>query len=251
VEYEGGLLDKNQEGTLSDAQLKDAMSRSQKKREEVVQKLNAIKKEIRYGEADSVKIPEKMFIDSEEISRDLLRELAHKTFKEIKVFGDRVELVLIRVDPFGREHNDPLTIMRVTDRAAKDLPFYRVRVNSAEITKDSKIGVGYFYKSTALGLYQDGKKNPVWYYDGRMEINGLGNNQSVDKKRSKIKTKPSSMDEFMKGEFGEPPGYGRNIVFQSNVFFGPLMTKHTTEEEIEEERQADIRAAAGQKGRKK
>ena len=175
--------------------------------------LLAEKQTLKTGSSD---IPLHVLTDPTKADMSVLRELAHLTFEKVLVYPDRIKIVM--KNSFDDEGNNrSFEIERVKVRNCNNLPFWKARINADTIGTDTKIGIGYYYKSTSIGVYD---KVEILYSDDNMEIVAFGNNKSIDKKRAEEKpSKPALFDKMMVDVFGEPPKYGQKLEINSEAFF--------------------------------
>lgn len=225
------LFDQQERGILDEEQFSDGMKRARTKRAKLKKELDETEQELRRLESNAVAIPDKLFLDPQQLSRETMQELAHATFEKIVVYGDKITVVLKRVSPKTGK-NYTFDIGRIRTRNSRDLPFWKARIDSTTITPQSKIGVTYFYPSTKKGLYRNAK---ILYHDPHLEVLGVGDNISVDEKRNETLPLQTSFDRLLIGLLGEPPKYGRNLDIDSTVFFASMMTAIAESEKAEAE----------------
>jgi len=204
---EGKLLDQNGEGILDDDQFALGMERCRDRRTELTAQLQAVTEEITRLAADAATIPDKVFLDPAETSREVIQELAHEAFEEIVVYPDKIR-VRLRLSPDTARPGTPqcIDIPRVKRRNSRNLPFWKARISTPEITPDTKLGVTYYLKSTDAERYNQVE---LVYHDKNMEVLLVGTNESVDKERSKAESTSPLVNEIIKYAFGPPPGYDR------------------------------------------
>jgi len=206
-EREGRLLDQNGDGIIDDDQFALGMQRCRDRRTEMTAQLQAVNEEISRLSADAATIPDKVFLDPSETSLEVIQELAHDAFEEIIIYADRIR-VRLRLSPDSARPGTPqcIDIPRVKRRNARNLPFWKARISTPEITQDTKLGVTYYLKSTDAEKYNQVE---LVYHDKNMEVLIVGTNESIDKKRSKVEPTSELVNEIIKHGFGPPPGYDR------------------------------------------
>jgi len=218
-------FDQKDSGAIDQFQFEARMKKHRGNRADLAKQLLAVEQTIKGLESSATSIPDRIFSDPKELSRETMRDLAHDTLESIKVFPDKITVEFKRKHPVTGQHYS-FDIGRIRTRNSRDLPFWKARINSQSITPETKIGVTYFYQSTKLGLY---KKIQVLYHDNNLEVTTVGDNFSIDKKRSRNPKLPmqTSLDRFLIDQFGAPPAYGRTLEINSKVFFGGLIVKPT------------------------
>ena len=201
------LFDQQNEGVVDDGQFALGMQRTRDKRSKLSSQLDAVLAEVAILNDSATKIPDKIFLDPKETSREVIQELAHEAFEEILVFPDKIR-VRLKLSEDNVRPGTPqcIDIPRVKRRNARNLPFWKARISTAEITPDTKLGVTYYLKSTDKENYN---QIQLAYHDKNMEVLLVGTNESIDKERSKAEPAPELVNEIIKFAFGPPPGYDR------------------------------------------
>lgn len=223
MEQEDLLFSQQARKVIDEDQFARGMKRAREERAELTKKHMEVEQEIKALETSAVSIPSTIFTDPKEMSLETMKELAHETLERIVVWPDKITVVLKRVNLRTGEHY-AFDIGRVRTRNSRDLPFWKARIDSQVITPESKVGVTYFYPTTRLGLY---RKIAILYHDRHLEVLSLGDNVSVDKKKSRNPTLPlqTSFDRMLIRDFGPPPTYGRTLELKSNVFYSDLIVE--------------------------
>ena len=157
---------------------------------------------------EEVTVPAEYFTVPSKISMETLRYLAHKIISTITVYPDSIKVDFI-------EHGS-MTIERVRNRNSRLLPFWRAAVPTEKISAMTVLSLSYFYKSTQVGIF-----TPITtlYKSPNLEIRSLGNNDSVDSKRSEIHRDPSPMNQLMKPLAEDQPSHERILHVSSSIFF--------------------------------
>jgi hypothetical protein len=157
---------------------------------------------------DDVTVPADYFTDPSKISMETLRALAHQIISTITVYPDR-----IKVDFKG---NGSMTIERVRNRNSRLLPFWRAVVDTPKISAKTKVTLSYFYKSTQIGIMTP---LTTLYQSPNLEVLSVGNNDSVDFKRSEIHRDPSLIDQLLAPLAKDQPTHKRTLNVSSKIFF--------------------------------
>jgi len=157
---------------------------------------------------DDVTVPEDYFTDPSKISMETLRALAHQTISLITVYPNKIEVALV--------DNQSLAIERVRNRNSRLLPFWRAVVDTPKISAKTKLSVTYFYKSTQLGIM-----TPITYLkkSANLDVLTVGNNNSVDSKRSEIERDPSPLAKLLEPLAKILPTHKRALHTNSSIFF--------------------------------
>ena len=157
---------------------------------------------------DDVTVPADYFTDPSKISMETLRALAHQVIASITVHPDCIKVAFL-------DHGS-MTIERVRNRNSRLLPFWRAVVDTPKISAKTKLTVSYFYKSTQVGVY-----TPIitLHKSTNLEVVSVGNNDSVDSKRSEIHRDPSPINEIMSVFSKNQPGHKRDLHISSSIFF--------------------------------
>jgi DNA invertase Pin-like site-specific DNA recombinase len=219
AEYENRLLGQFESKAIDDEQFKMGMKRCREKKDGFKKQLLEVERGLARIYAEKVSVPQDLFDEHTKMPRETIQELAHATFEEILVYPDKITVVFKKIDPKTRE-GCRFDIHRHRSRNARDLPFWSARINHANLSKDTKIGVAYFYRSTLKGYY---RKIDMPYHDGNLEVITLGINQSIDKKRAPIPLPALTwMDAWLKDKFGVMPGYKPTLKVNSTTFFSNM-----------------------------
>lgn len=208
-----GMKERNE---IDDESFRQGIQRAATRRNELKQRISGAESELAKMSNYGLTVPQKAFLDPEEMPRDVMRELAHETFEEIIVFPDHITVRLKARNPDGKIHY--FEIPRIRNRNVRGLPFWKGRINTPELNAKTVIGITYFLKSTQVDDYAP--LQIVYSEPEHMEVNIVGNNESVDKKRSEPHN-VSALSRFLKSKLGEPPSIQRSLEVSSDVFFGP------------------------------
>jgi len=98
------------------------------------------------------------------------------------------------------------------------LPLWKAKITTKKITAQTRIGIMYYYKSTDKGGYSP---ITILYTTDQVEVISVGNNDSIDDKRSKAEPSSTLFQDLMRPVFDPVPGYGRQLEVNSDVFFTP------------------------------
>ena len=209
------LFSQQEEGIIDAEQFTLGMKRARERTEMYRKQLVDIEQQLAGLISGAAVVPKDFFDDPRKINLEEMRALAHATFKEIWVDEDHIRVILkATIETPGT--NPELIIPRMRHRNSRDLPFWKARISSKEISPNTRIGIAYYNKSTQSGVYQPVE---VLYRDEHIEVLIVGSNTSVDKKRAEEPPKPSYGDKFVKNIFGPPPTYQRSLEVDSKTFF--------------------------------
>lgn len=219
---------------IDEEQFAAGMKRHREKRAALRKQLADVEQTINRLGSNSAAIPNKIFLDPQEVPRETMKELAHDIFESIVVFPDRITVTLKKTSLKKTGHPPSFDLARIRTRNSRDLPFWKARTNSKGITQESMIGVTYFYPSTQAGLYRN---ISIAYHDAHLEVLCVGENISIDRKKSRNPSMPAqtSFDKYLQTELGEPPSYGRTLELNSHAFFGSLVTTYSDPSEVQAE----------------
>ena len=156
----------------------------------------------------TISVPSDYFTEPGKIPLETLRALAHQVIETITVYPMKIRVTF--------KDRTSLELERVRNRNSRLLPFWRAVVDTAGINAKTKLVVSYFYKSTQLGIM-----TPITtqHKSANLEVLTVGNNDSVDVKRSEILRDPSPFARLLEPLAKVRPTHKRALHFTSSAFF--------------------------------
>ena len=209
------LLRQQEEETIDAEQYALGMKQARERTAQYRKRLADVEQQLAGLISDDAVVPKDFFDNPSKINLEEMRELAHATFKEIWVDEDHIRLVL-KASIENPGINPELIIPRMRHGNARDLPFWKARISSKEISPNTRIGIAYFNKSTESGVYLP---VDVLYRDDHIEVLTIGSNTGIDKKQSEEPPIPLEGENLIKSIFGPPPTYQRILETDSYAFF--------------------------------
>ncbi len=172
------------------------------------EQLLAIQERESHSKLADITVPNDYFIDPAKIPMETLRILAHEIISSIEVFPKKIRVTFKEGGKFELE--------RVRNRNSRLLPFWRAVVDTPKISSKTKLTVSYFYKSTALGIMTPIK---TLHKSTSLDVLSVGNNDSVDQKRSEIHRDPSEFTKLLEPMVRILPTHKRAFHSSSELFY--------------------------------